>query len=794
MNETCLSVFQIAEGIKSGGRFSIPPLQRGLVWNAARMEALWDSILRGIPIGAISIRNNEIFDGQQRTHAISVGLNGGCSKEDEEILWLDLSPNGKKRVRKFYFRTTTLAHPWGYQLNDDEANNHLLEHGEQRDAVEWLRNNGYEWQLKDDVVEKPYPFEFWPWTARLPVPFAVVVNFINEENGDNTWKHFHEFIQEKYSSKNWGRFFLAVNEKVKIDPKYWECIVSAIQRLSQYRVPIVNADTIYDPDDEALYFKRMNVNGKEPETEDVQYSMLKWHLPSLKKLDEMASGFKSPAVLAQLAMLYFKNTKKERKRSEYVTTVSDGSIADFAADKDFAKFIDQELAELMRGADKLLKIGASDGLLPWHRTRMCQRCWQLYMYLMKASVNPEKGIDYAGLALLIRLFANDAKSVVKTLWTSKSVREALQTSLWEGTLRTPIYPEELAYLNSEEIISGRNWFENVLRWSKTEIGQRWNALRKGFDHNGAVVEMLGYSCRKFMSKMFHGYDASDPRWLEQNRPWDYDHVLPKAWIHRRCRSGWSFTPICQHTLWSIGNSAPVPYSYNRSKNANPPGENYPLGTNEEPLEMGNGLLLDVDAVADYTRDTYWFDDSRNERKIKAFVKTTAKRSWRVYSDMFETLGMRELLNLRLFDPARNEILFRVANMLGGELYVVNNGRRILLKEDVTDWEYLQRFVKKIQLSVAIGRFCVCYETDELDGLVGWIGIRCGNDTLEKDHSLQKSVEQVLDEEHEWFVNDPEWYAYCDVEGMDEAAITSKMREYIDKTRAISAGNNINVGK
>ena len=519
MNETCLSVFQIAEGIKSGGRFSIPPLQRGLVWNAARMEALWDSVLRGIPIGAISIRNNEIFDGQQRTHAISVGLNGGCSKEDEEILWLDLSPNGKKRVRKFYFRTTTLAHPWGYQLNDDEANNHLLEHGEQRDAVEWLRNNGYEWQLKDDVVEKPYPFEFWPWTARLPVPFAVVVNFINEENGDNTWKHFHEFIQEKYSSKNWGRFFLAVNEKVKIDPKYWECIVSAIQRLSQYRVPIVNADTIYDPDDEALYFKRMNVNGKEPETEDVQYSMLKWHLPSLKKLDEMASGFKSPAVLAQLAMLYFKNTKKERKRSEYVTTVSDGSIADFAADKDFAKFIDQELAELMRGADKLLKIGASDGLLPWHRTRMCQRCWQLYMYLMKASVNPEKGIDYAGLALLIRLFANDAKSVVKTLWTSKSVREALQTSLWEGTLRTPIYPEELAYLNSEEIISGRNWFENVLRWSKTEIGQRWNALRKGFDHNSAVVEMLGYSCRKFMSKMFHGYDASDPRWLEQNRPW-----------------------------------------------------------------------------------------------------------------------------------------------------------------------------------------------------------------------------------------------------------------------------------
>ena len=98
------------------------------------------------------------------------------------------------------------------------------------------------------------------------------------------------------------------------------------------------------------------------------------------------------------------------------------------------------------------------------------------------------------------------------------------------------------------------------------------------------------------------------------------------------------------------------------------------------------------------------------------------------------------------------------------------------------------------MSVVIGRFCVCYETDELDGLIGWIGIRCSNDTYEKDYSLQKSVEQALDKEHEWFVNDSEWYAYCDVEGMDEEAITSKMQEYIDKTRAISAGKNVDMSK
>lgn len=784
MKETCLSIFQIAEGVKREGGFSIPPLQRGLVWNAARMEALWDSVLRGIPIGAISIRNNEIFDGQQRAHAISVGLNGGLSKEDDEILWLDLLPDVKKRVRKFYFRVTTLAHPWGYKLTDDEENNHLLSHGEQRAAVEWLRDNGYEWLLEDDVTERPYPFEFWPWTANVPVPFAIVIGFVNEEKGNPTWNGFKALVQTKYSSKNWGRYFLSVNGDIEVDHKYWENIVASIKRLSQYRIPVVNADTIHDPDDEALYFKRMNVNGKELDTEEVQYSMLKWHLPSLKKLDGMASGFKSPAILAQLAMLYFKNVKKERRRTEYVTSMSDNAIADIVADEAFPKFVDEDLLALMHGADRLLRIGSSDGLLPWHRTRICQRCWPLYMYLMKASVKPEAGVDYAGLALLVRLFANDENAVVKSLWTAKSVREAIQKSLWDDTLRTPIYPEELAYLNSEEIVSGRNWFENILRWAKTEVGMRWNTIRWGFDHNGTAVEMLGYSCRKFMSKMFHGYNASDPRWLEQNRPWDYDHVLPQAWIRGRCLYGQDFTAICQHSLWSVGNSAPVPYSYNRSKNAYPPGENYPFGSAGKSLGTGNGLLLDVMAVADYTKDTRWFDDPNNEQRIKDFVRTTAKRSWRVYSDMFETLGMRELLNLRQYEPSRNEMLFRVAKMLGGELYVVNNERRTLLREKVSAWEFLRRFVKKIQLCVAVGKLEVCYETDELNGLVGWIGMRRGNDSSEKDVTLQKLVEQSLDKNLEWEVTDSEWYAYCDVEGMDEQEIVTQMRKYIKVAKTI----------
>ena len=73
---------ELAEGFNGHSAskpfYCIPEIQRGVVWNATRCEVLWDSILRGIPIGAISLRPTEdgrweIFDGQQRTNAVALG-------------------------------------------------------------------------------------------------------------------------------------------------------------------------------------------------------------------------------------------------------------------------------------------------------------------------------------------------------------------------------------------------------------------------------------------------------------------------------------------------------------------------------------------------------------------------------------------------------------------------------------------------------------------------------------------------------------------------------------------------
>ena len=80
-------IFTVNEVANWDKLVEIPSLQRGLVWAPHQVELLWDSILRGFPIGAFAltpVNGNEgqltrtseakakyfLLDGQQRYNAI----------------------------------------------------------------------------------------------------------------------------------------------------------------------------------------------------------------------------------------------------------------------------------------------------------------------------------------------------------------------------------------------------------------------------------------------------------------------------------------------------------------------------------------------------------------------------------------------------------------------------------------------------------------------------------------------------------------------------------------------------
>ena len=100
----------------SDSPITLPEVQRGLVWKAHQVELLWDSILSEYPIGSFMIVNGELYDGQQRVAAITSGFDFDSLYKlgsPYSILWLDMEFQ-ETTSRRYGFRLTTKAHPWGY--------------------------------------------------------------------------------------------------------------------------------------------------------------------------------------------------------------------------------------------------------------------------------------------------------------------------------------------------------------------------------------------------------------------------------------------------------------------------------------------------------------------------------------------------------------------------------------------------------------------------------------------------------------------------------------------------------
>lgn len=93
----------------------IPAVQRGLVWEPSQIVNLWDSIIKGYPIGIFQCYEENqggkvtkcLIDGQQRLNAICLGF----ENSEEASLWVAIEENSEKPV----FMVCTRRHPWGYK-------------------------------------------------------------------------------------------------------------------------------------------------------------------------------------------------------------------------------------------------------------------------------------------------------------------------------------------------------------------------------------------------------------------------------------------------------------------------------------------------------------------------------------------------------------------------------------------------------------------------------------------------------------------------------------------------------
>lgn len=611
-----LSLDEIVKRIQSENLY-LPAVQRGRVWNAARCATLWDSIMRGFSIGAISVKYDgkrySLLDGQQRTAAICLGYAPYPPKKDSEgkdsrfdsILWLDVDSDYLDDC-KFHFYVTTASQPWGYERSADETQNVRLKISEIKAMLANCSDGqSIQWHAQE---EKPFPCELWPKTAKCPVPFSLLREFISQRPiVDGEEISLREFVDQFKDKKNsneeeWCWNWLKNIDK-GLDLKIPATIVEAIRGLNSYRLLVQDAGQVSESD-VSLYFTRIGKGGVVPSNEELAYSVLKARLGTkgerFRQGIEQATetlGLDHASRLASMAVRYWLS-KESKNETVYTGDVLGKIIEDSSNQKNSGEWIssmcdfvqidgaksESKFIELCKGVNEEL---TSLGYTNWHLTRYCQRhngiVYQFLMMLHEEyrTLLKESPLSIGGVAELLCWYASDPAYVIRKMLKEHSIVEGLASAMQEknyGTFRMtfPIswgkvsealsseqdsdsYPPELTDLVSDG-------YRNEVAYSKLIF-----ACNKGYLDASEILRA------KSVHPLFT-YDRHLGVWSEDVCPWDYDHILPHSWVDDQSKVAWLVN--------SIGNLAPISFSQNRSLSNNPRDRTYPLIGEKDEAKLG----------------------------------------------------------------------------------------------------------------------------------------------------------------------------------------------------------------
>lgn len=283
-------------------------IQRGFVWKPKQIVELWDSLLRGMPIGSLMVsklskdqkalsldsKDREtvlvdteamgLLDGQQRTLAMLLGWPD--AQPSQHCLWIDLGENGQAGS-PFELRITTKTQPFGFQRF---SHGRLSKHDRKQarntydgDYPKYKTKRDYE--LFDlNEIEQPRP-----WKVDKSAAFFLRLR--------DAWDAFIK-VGDKVKFVEHIKLFLQIP---KVDKSKLASLYDAFDRLKLLEVPLVlvpehisqpqnvndNSFTQNDvPAPLILLFERIGRNGASLSPEDLLFSMIKQQWPEAHDLVE----------------------------------------------------------------------------------------------------------------------------------------------------------------------------------------------------------------------------------------------------------------------------------------------------------------------------------------------------------------------------------------------------------------------------------------------------------------------------------------------------------------------------
>ncbi|AFM11214.1 DUF262 domain-containing protein [Turneriella parva] len=285
-----VTISDLAVAIGEHGLVQLPSFQRDAVWNEQQIELLWDSMLRGYPVGSLifsgtanfsrlnlttrTLQNTSvtkagemrpidsstkylIIDGQQRAIAVRLGHMAWVSG-DKARLWIDIGTAAEAGAHRL-FHVCNIKSPWGREATNYQISQAQLE----------LAQGGSE-EIFDRHNEKLLSLT-WPLKAQCPVPVA---DFLTLYDGQ---KHnWHDLIPPEWPQERISQIMqLPIDRKALSE---WH------KRLSHFEIPIHLVREITSVEELGEAFERLNNQGTRMSQAELFFSGLKMHWPAAHDL------------------------------------------------------------------------------------------------------------------------------------------------------------------------------------------------------------------------------------------------------------------------------------------------------------------------------------------------------------------------------------------------------------------------------------------------------------------------------------------------------------------------------
>ena len=564
---------QISEWNKQGSEVILPDIQRGLVWNPRQIAFLWDSMLRGFPIGGFVFSENDddtysLLDGQQRWNAISLGFNN-LKQNEGVILWLDIGTENipSSSTRKFFVMPTTISHPWSFHKDEDCS---ILSASEIREAIKSI------WQYrKIDIYKEKIQLESaYPYKATFPIPLYVFL-FSRFENEYSFRESIFNSIKDELPD-NWKKAFWNKDNIDFLESKIpdlfklfsrlqaYSVNVNILSKVSMFEEGKLSEENISNLE---ILFTRLNTMGTRITQDDLYYSAIKAYWGGIKeKIEEISNCRISPVKLISTLFRLFLTFEK-RNNTEFSESLSINKIRSLAKDNEkrnqIEEFINNKAEKLVTYVDEKL-----NNIPKFLKIKIISENEEIYLLLLYLAYK-KADIDYSGLAMFLYYFVQSpARSNLN--YCINSIYSELKEIKEKTTLGyMHAFQRAISQLIAENIIWNvegpqefdKNSIDNYLNSEDWNLKPSWFAF---WEHITNTKEFLIFAQKDYLINEFPNYNPADLKACEEhNRPWDYDHIIPRNWTQNK--KGFYKKSIVDKWINKNGNFAAIPFSENRSK-------------------------------------------------------------------------------------------------------------------------------------------------------------------------------------------------------------------------------------